>query len=241
MKRMDTYPERYIKDQTCPATAAKLTGLFDKSDNELYGREEDINLLMNIAARVYSRGQSTEYNRGSCRVPPTGARQERHDFFCEAVFLSGGSGSGKSSLIKQVLSCCSTDWFVIYCKFDRQAPPLQSLWRSFDTFFGIFVQVQGPDGRGGGLRADAGRGRARRSALLVSARSISSTSQRSTLASSRSIDHPPASPTGTTSSSRTRTTQTQSPMATSSTPFATPSDRSGTRCWCCRRGRSRSR
>jgi len=59
------------------------------------------------------------------------------DFRCEAIFLSGYAGSGKSRVVQSLTQACSGDgWFVLTCKFDEQAAPIKALIQGFDDFFG---------------------------------------------------------------------------------------------------------
>jgi len=120
--QMRTHPQRFLDDETCPQKALEKTALV--GDGELYGRESEMNTLMNAAARVSQHSHSPNNP-------------------CEAVFLSGHSGSGKSSIIKQFVSSYNTrDWFLLQCNFGLQGVPLLALLQSFDTFFGKFIPFQ---------------------------------------------------------------------------------------------------
>lgn len=138
LMQMRLYPQRFLNDRTCPRDARKLTNLFNQGDGEMHGREREMKALMEKTARVYYH-----YPRPS----HVGAVQQQQNptggFLCEAVFLSGHSGSGKSRIVKEVASFCnSNDWFVLSCKFDRQVPPLITLMHSIDGFFARFLPVQ---------------------------------------------------------------------------------------------------
>jgi len=139
LMRMITHPGRFLHDHTCPTKAYDRTALFSQMNGELYGREKELSALMDTASRVSMRSQ-----RSTGIISSSGG----DDYLCEAIFLSGHSGSGKSSLIKQtVSSCVANGWFVLLCKFDPQVAPLSALLQSFDNFFGNFVPVQGDNGR----------------------------------------------------------------------------------------------
>mmetsp|Transcript_26892 Transcript_26892/g.57652 ORF Transcript_26892/g.57652 Transcript_26892/m.57652 type:complete len:1336 (+) Transcript_26892:116-4123(+) len=145
LKQMKTQPQRFLHSPTCPRKVLENTSLFNQMDGELYGREKEMNILMETAARVHLHAP-----------PPSGCTNggqqqgviQVNDFLCEAVFLTGYPGSGKSSLIKQLVSFCNAnDWFELICNFDRQVSPLSALFESFDSFFAIFLPIQGVDGR----------------------------------------------------------------------------------------------
>jgi len=137
-----SYPERsYVCGNgdrslswSCPKRALEKTNLFgqisDSDDELLFGRKNETKILGDMAARVSQHALSSQGNNG---------------YLCEAAFISGHSGSGKSSLTRGVISYWNKDdhdWTVIFCKFDRQAAPLSILIRSFDSYFGKFVQEQ---------------------------------------------------------------------------------------------------
>ena len=122
--QMKSFPERLLLDSdsySCPKKTLEKTALFNNqhsnnanADNEpLYGREKELNILLEMAERV------------SQHVPSV----KRKGFLCKAAFISGHSGSGKSSLTKRLVSHwkntgTNDDYSVIYCKFDRQVAPL---------------------------------------------------------------------------------------------------------------------
>jgi len=128
LMRMKAYPESFLYDRTDPKKALDDTGIFSTVDTELhlYGRDESIANLRNVIDRVHMHASNGQGNQG---------------VRCEAVFLCGHSGSGKSSLIRHVLSSCnvSNNWFLVSCKFDRQISPLMTMASSFDAFFGRLV------------------------------------------------------------------------------------------------------
>jgi predicted ATPase len=135
--QMRTHPARFYRDNTSPQMALEHTSLFGRSNGKLHGREEETNILIERAARVFLHTQ-----------PPSGISadggpqeiQQVDDFLCEVVFLSGYSGSGKTSILNQLTSFFdANDWFVLRCAFDRQVAPLSMLLQSVDTFLSRFV------------------------------------------------------------------------------------------------------
>jgi len=128
--QLQLYPERLLQDNACPRKALEKTNLFNQVDDEVYGRENEQRILTDMVTRVSQRDPSSS--------------PSREDFLCEAAFLSGHSGSGKSSLMKYLVSECNdNDWSVVFCKFDHQAAPLSILLQSFDTYFGKFLPPVG--------------------------------------------------------------------------------------------------
>ncbi|KAL7526826.1 hypothetical protein ACHAXR_001671, partial [Thalassiosira sp. AJA248-18] len=118
---------RYLDYHSCPSKALDHTALFGQADEVLYGRDKELGILAKMSTRVH------------LHVPSP----ERKDFLCEAAFISGHSGSGKSSIIKRMVSYWSTNnWPVVFCKFDRQVSPLSILIQSFDAYFGQFNPIQ---------------------------------------------------------------------------------------------------
>jgi len=133
LHRMKTYPMKFLYDQTCPSKALKDTGLFQPmTDISLYGRGHEQNTLMNAAERIAMHVLSSH---------------SEEQFLCEAVFLAGHAGSGKSSLCNHLISSCNASignvkWSVLSCKFDRQAAPLQTFAKAVNDFFEQFVTIE---------------------------------------------------------------------------------------------------
>ena len=128
LSQMKNYPERFLADQLCPRHALNVATLPNQLNDELYGREKEVDILMKMAWRVsdHMRSKTTK------------------GFLCDAAFISGHGGSGKTSLIRRLVSYWnSNDWPVLFCKFDRQSDPLTVLMQSFDVFFGKFVNQVG--------------------------------------------------------------------------------------------------
>jgi len=142
LKQMKIHPWRFLFDITCPTKALEKTSLFDQLDDKLYGRDSEMRTLFDAAARVSLNAASPPGKFGNEAKPQGISRLD--DFLCEAVFLSGHSGSGKSSIINQLVSFCNAnDWLVLECHFDHQGAPLSALLKSFDTLFGKFVHMRG--------------------------------------------------------------------------------------------------
>jgi len=122
--QMVLYRERFLHDHLCPEKALDMTALFNQAEEELYGRETELNILMDATSRVSPDAPSQQH------------------FLCEAAFISGSSGSGKSLLIKRLISDWNDrDLSVLFCKFDRQASPLSILMQSLDAYFGKFITL----------------------------------------------------------------------------------------------------
>ena len=135
LTRMRENPQCFLFDQKCPRQALEHASLYNSNDDKLYGREQEMRLLTDAAGRVARHGDIAKI---------TGTPG---DFLCEAVFLAGRSGSGKSSVLKGLLSTCDTSaWSVLHCKFDRQLAPLSTFLQSVDAFF-----LQFQHGRKGAL------------------------------------------------------------------------------------------
>lgn len=65
----------------------------------------------------------------------TSLGQEIH-YLCEAAFLSGYGGSGKSSVLQSLIRSCNQEgWFVVSCKFEKHTEPVKGVLRGFDDFF----------------------------------------------------------------------------------------------------------
>jgi len=152
LTQMRLHPQRFLFDLTSPAEALNSAFLFDPTVNgELYGREKELETLMDAAARVSLHLRSSFSGAAPNSITSSGRggkpgvlqTMEGYSFVCEAIFLSGHSGVGKSSIIKNlVASCKESDWFVLSCKFDRQISPLSRLLQTIDSFFGHFADNQ---------------------------------------------------------------------------------------------------
>ncbi|KAL7544794.1 hypothetical protein ACHAWF_008162 [Thalassiosira exigua] len=130
--QMKSYPQRFLNDQTCPSKALENTLLFHQTDDDFYGREEEMGLLMDMIGH-FGMDKFGLYDEDEGGSP-------KDDLWCEVAFLSGLSGSGKSSIIRQIISNCEAqDWSVIFCKFDRQSSPLSVLLHSVDSVFEEFL------------------------------------------------------------------------------------------------------
>ena len=122
---MESYQERFLYDSICPRQALDKTCLSSHIEGKLYGRENELGALMDMIERI-------------SLVDPL---LETTESVCEAAFLGGHSGSGKSSIIKKIVSHWNWRcWSMVFCKFDRQISPLSTLILAFDTFFGKFIQ-----------------------------------------------------------------------------------------------------
>ena len=137
LRQMKTHPHLFLRDITDPRTALRLTALFGSTEREIYGREDVMDILMDKAARIYLHAPPPP---GICANGGPGKPVQSDNFLCEVILLSGISGSGKSALLKQITSFLNAnDWFVLTCKFDRQASPLLMLVQSVDAFLARFV------------------------------------------------------------------------------------------------------
>eukprot|EP00581_Thalassiosira_minuscula_P001914 CAMPEP_0183748936 /NCGR_PEP_ID=MMETSP0737-20130205/68026_1 /TAXON_ID=385413 /ORGANISM="Thalassiosira miniscula, Strain CCMP1093" /LENGTH=1365 /DNA_ID=CAMNT_0025984679 /DNA_START=116 /DNA_END=4210 /DNA_ORIENTATION=+ len=132
---MKTDPQRFLFDQTSPLLALSRTELFNQTDTELIGREKEIGTLMEKASTI------------SWHSSKRAEVMQTSDFLCEAIFLSGHSGAGKSRIMRELMMHCNANnWFVITCKFDRLAAPLSALLQAFDDFFGNFeIELENPN------------------------------------------------------------------------------------------------
>ena len=142
--QMKMHPSRFLHDNTCSTMALDLTSLFSRSNNEkLYGRDKEMNLLMESAARIYLHTTSQSGGGISMEGPHPQQQQGTHNFMCDVVLLSGYSGCGKTSIVKKFTSFINAnDWFVLTCEFDRQVAPISLLLQSVDLFLARFV-IQG--------------------------------------------------------------------------------------------------
>jgi len=105
----------------------------------LYGREREINYLMEKAMWIYLHSPLAH----SLTVDGSMPVQNTDNFLCEVILLSGYSGSGKTSILRRVTSYLLVNgWFLLQCKFDRQVAPLLLLVQSVDKFLEQFV-IQG--------------------------------------------------------------------------------------------------
>lgn len=137
LKRMHSHPHRFLYDKTCPNEALHHTGLFNNIDGErVYGREKEICDIMGAAMRVSLHVPT------SCGIS-TGEQQVGGSILCEAAFLSGHSGIGKSCIAKEIVSHCQkSNWAVLVCKFDRQISPLSAFLQCLDAYFERFLVPQ---------------------------------------------------------------------------------------------------
>ena len=142
LTQMTTHPQHFLRDNTGPniTTGGVVLSLFGETDGvELYGREREINFLMEKAMWIYLHSPMAHSLTvdGSMQVLNT------DNFLCEVILLSGYSGSGKSSILRRVTSYLLVNgWFLLQCKFDRQVAPLLLLVQSVDKFLEQFV-IQG--------------------------------------------------------------------------------------------------
>jgi len=146
LKQMATHSQRYLQNGTCLRTTCEKTSLFNQVGDELHGREEEMSALMGMAERVSLHVRTPSMTCSYGGMHP--GFSQVNNFICEAAFLSGHSGSGKSSIIKRLISFCKKgDWIVLMCKFDRQVAPLSALMQSIDACFGSFIPNKGQDGQ----------------------------------------------------------------------------------------------
>ena len=138
LMQMSAHLRRFLHDITSPREAWENTALFDHrapsssssgggaATGPLYGREEEFGVLTGAAARVRLRAATAS--------PPGPPGRPS----CEAAFLHGRGGSGKTALTDRVVRFCEDDgWLVLRGKFDRQVAPLTTLVQSVDSFFGL--------------------------------------------------------------------------------------------------------
>lgn len=124
LMQMNAYPQRFLYDHFSPKEALDKTCLFTQIDGKLYGRGNELGTLMGIVTRISTHDPSLQ-NR---------------ELLYEAAFLEGHSGSGKSSIIKRIVSYWNIHgWSMVFCKFDRQGSPLSTLLQAFDESFGKFI------------------------------------------------------------------------------------------------------
>jgi len=142
LSQMKSHPSRFLHDRTCPTKASEDLNLFHNvADGNLYGREAELSTLSEIAQRVSSHVLPSSSPSPSSASPSSSPTNEI--FLCEAAFVAGHSGSGKSSICNRLISthCCSGSsgsdhgWLLLTCKFDRQVAPLLVVQRAFNDFF----------------------------------------------------------------------------------------------------------
>lgn len=144
--QMTTHPQHFLRDNTGPnvTTEGVVTSLFGETDGgELYGREREINYLMDKAMWIYLHSPLAH----SLNVGGSMQVQNMDNFLCEVILLSGYSGSGKTSILRHVTSCLLVNgWFLLQCKFDRHVAPLLLLVQSVNNSLEQFV-IQGNGSR----------------------------------------------------------------------------------------------
>lgn len=120
LSQMKNQKKQFLFDRTCPSTALEDTGLFrSNNDSAIFGRESELEILTNAVEQVSNQPdvRSQHAINGSNIIFPK-----------RAVFVSGRSGSGKSTLLRQTMNQCrDKGWFVVYCKFDKQADALTTV------------------------------------------------------------------------------------------------------------------
>ena len=118
----------FLFDRNSPQSALDDTQLFDSTDGQLFGREEEIGKLMNIKNNI------SQHTRGDSQaVKDTSSGSS---FLFEAAFLAGYAVSGKSCLVRSIINECEKEkWFVLKCKFDSKSVPLWIIAKAFDDFF----------------------------------------------------------------------------------------------------------
>ena len=132
LSQMKAHPTQFLFDRLCPQKALDDTCLFCADVQQLVGREEEMSALTALRDKV------------SNHVRETGNHFDRlvssldgNNFLCEAFFLCGYAGSGKSSLVNSLTRSCAEDhWFVLSCKFTQQSSPHMVLAEAFNGFFG---------------------------------------------------------------------------------------------------------
>lgn len=143
--QMTSHPQHFLRDNTGPnITTGGVTSLFGETDGgELYGREKEINYLMEKAMWIYLHSPLAH----SLNVGGSMQVQNTDNFLCEVILLSGCSGSGKTSILRHVTSYLLVNgWFLLQCKFDRQVAPLLLLVQSVNNSLEQFV-IQGNGSR----------------------------------------------------------------------------------------------
>jgi len=143
---MKAYPRRFLHHRTCPKKALEDTYLFQNitGDVNLYGRAKELNILVSAAECVANHVSSPEPAADDqVNVENPGTMMQTDDqLLCEAVFISGHGGSGKTSTAKSLLlSYDTTGWYLLSCKFDKGVAPRKILAKSSNDFFEQFVGV----------------------------------------------------------------------------------------------------
>eukprot|EP00581_Thalassiosira_minuscula_P011562 CAMPEP_0183712844 /NCGR_PEP_ID=MMETSP0737-20130205/7898_1 /TAXON_ID=385413 /ORGANISM="Thalassiosira miniscula, Strain CCMP1093" /LENGTH=747 /DNA_ID=CAMNT_0025941561 /DNA_START=68 /DNA_END=2308 /DNA_ORIENTATION=+ len=134
LNRMKKDPQHFLFDRTCPQKALDYTSFFANTEKHLYGRKREIDILtrtkQDISNHVY---MSDEMSMAKIK-------SRENIFHCEAAFLSGYAGSGKSHLLHHLIHACKEDnWFILNCKFDKHSTPIMIMAKAFDDFFGRWV------------------------------------------------------------------------------------------------------
>ncbi|KAL7532255.1 hypothetical protein ACHAXR_009447, partial [Thalassiosira sp. AJA248-18] len=131
LTNMKNNPQTFLFDRTCPQKALDDTCLFNSKDGHLFGREKEMEALMAVKNRI-SRHVNSPAQSSSDSI-------QEGTFRGEATFLAGYAGSGKSCLLHSLVRACHEEqWFVLKCKFDKQAAPLKIMAKAFDDFFGLW-------------------------------------------------------------------------------------------------------
>ncbi|NCF55214.1 MAG: AAA family ATPase, partial [Planctomycetia bacterium] len=132
LEQMRTFPEKFLFDRACPQDAMDDTCLFTAStDVQLIGRERESLVLMTSMNKISAHVRDAEQSSNNS------VSSQDEKFLCEALFLCGYAGSGKSSLLYSLLHTCTKDqWFVLSCKFSQQSSPHTILAEAFNSFFG---------------------------------------------------------------------------------------------------------
>eukprot|EP00571_Detonula_confervacea_P000242 CAMPEP_0172329034 /NCGR_PEP_ID=MMETSP1058-20130122/60666_1 /TAXON_ID=83371 /ORGANISM="Detonula confervacea, Strain CCMP 353" /LENGTH=478 /DNA_ID=CAMNT_0013046179 /DNA_START=136 /DNA_END=1569 /DNA_ORIENTATION=+ len=113
---------QFLFDRTCPKKALDDTCLFGNTDwHCLFGRDDEMDAL------TAARNTVSEYVHNMEGNTNNSDSRQGNNFLCEAAFLRGYAGSGKSSLLHSLINVCNEEqWFVLGCKFDKQAAPIRS-------------------------------------------------------------------------------------------------------------------
>jgi len=147
LMQMAADSRRFLYDQPSPLKALESTALFNQTEGELYGRDKEVGLLLDAAARISVRTSSPRPGSINQSGHLGEGGVQTNGWVCECIFLSGHSGSGKTSLMKQLISSRNAkDCFLLQVKFDRNTAPQFALLQSFDSFFGQFLPFEGVDG-----------------------------------------------------------------------------------------------
>lgn len=149
-RRMKSHPDRFLHDQTCPQKAMDDTKLFTQAQDDLYGRGEELDDLMDIVSRISlhvpTPTTSAQPQGGIYNICQGSSIVQKGRFLVEAAFISGHSGSGKSLITKQIVTHCkSNEYSVLLCNFDRHVSPLSSLVQSVESYFTELLSRQEVD------------------------------------------------------------------------------------------------